>query len=85
MFTHILLILLLLCFCSATELMAPELTERDIFGYESYRIEESGAICDKNGTIKGWIHGNALYDAQWNFKYFIYGKRLHQRDGEVNG
>jgi hypothetical protein len=69
MFKRILLVLPVLCFCSMTELMAPETTERDVFGYESYRIEGNGVICDKGGVIKGWMHGNTVYDTQWNVRY----------------
>jgi hypothetical protein len=49
---------------------APELTERDIFGYEAYRVAESGAILDRNDVIKGWIKDNRVYDAVWNEQHF---------------
>jgi len=54
-----------------SELQAPDITEHDMFGYDIYRVAEDGAIFDRDGTIKGWVHGNILYDAQWNKKYII--------------
>ncbi|HNQ62590.1 MAG: hypothetical protein ILNGONEN_01255 [Syntrophorhabdaceae bacterium] len=66
MLKYILLICSVLCICSfGTELMAPEITERDIFGFESYNIEEDGAIRDSDGAIKGWFTKNAVYDEYW--------------------
>jgi len=73
MFKHTLLILSVLCICSlGTELMAPEITERDIFGFESYNIEENGAVRDRDGAIKGWITEKAFYDAYWNIRCHIH-------------
>ncbi len=68
---------LILCLCSAADLTAPETTERDIYGFETYHVTEAGAICDKNGIIKGWIHADAIYDADWN----IHGPRFEDSRG----
>jgi hypothetical protein len=54
---------------SATDLQAPVITARDIFGFDAYRIAENGSILDKDGDVRGWICGNTVYDAQWNVRY----------------
>ncbi len=60
-------LLILLFFALAPpDSQAPELTERDIYGYDTYRVSESGAILDKDGAIKGWFKDNRVYDTQWN-------------------
>ncbi|MEI6153217.1 MAG: hypothetical protein WCQ90_03935 [Deltaproteobacteria bacterium] len=79
-------ILIALCFLTPVpELQAPEITEHDIFGYDTYRVAEDGAIFDRDGTIKGWVHGNTVYDAGWNEKYIIRGNRLHGANIDSRG
>lgn len=68
-----------------SELQAPEVTEHNMFGYGIYRVAENGAIFDGDGTIRGWIHGNTAYDAQWNEKYIILENRLHSSDIDSRG
>ncbi len=58
------------------ELQAPEMTEHEIIGYDVYHVADNGAILDRDGIIKGWMHGNTVYDTQWNIKYHINGSRL---------
>jgi hypothetical protein len=58
------------------DLQAPEITGRDIFGFDPYRIAADGAIVDSDGAVRGWIRGNAIYDAQWNVRYRINENRL---------
>jgi len=53
---------------SATDLLAPEITARDIFEFEVYRVDEDGPILNKDGAVKGCICGNTVYDAGWNKK-----------------
>jgi len=72
----IILISIALSVCFVTDLMAPETTERDVFGFESYRVKENGSICDKDGTIRGWVTENIVYDAHWNIRYHIHGDKL---------
>lgn len=67
------------------ELQAPEITEHDMFGYDTYRVSENGAIFDRDGAIKGWVHDNTVYDAQWNEKYIILENRLHSADIDSRG
>lgn len=70
-----LFIVSILCFLiPVPELQAPEITEHDMHGYDTYRVAEDGAIVDRDGAIKGWVHGNTVYDAQWNEKYIILEK-----------
>lgn len=65
------------------DLQAPEITERDMYGYESYNIEEDGAVCNRGGAIKGWITENAVYDAYWNIRYHIHeGRHYRAEEGE---
>ena len=60
-----------------TDLQAPEITERDLFGYEAYRIAENGAILDRDGAMKGWFQRDTIYDTMWNERYVvIQGKKL---------
>jgi hypothetical protein len=76
----------ILCFLIlAPELQAPEITERDMLGYNAYHVAESGAILDRDGIIKGWFHANAIYDAQWNIKYHVHGNRLSEVDEDQAG
>ena len=65
------------------ELQAPEITEREIIGYDAYHVADNGAILDKDGIIKGWMHGNTVYDTQWNSKYYIHGGRLCRTGEDV--
>lgn len=58
------------------ELQAPEITEGEIIGYDAYHVADNGAILDRDGAIKGWMHGNTIYDTQWNSKYHMRGNRL---------
>lgn len=62
------MLFILFCLVSATDLQAPEITARDILGFDAYRVAENGSIQDKDGTVKGWICGNTVYDAQWNVR-----------------
>ncbi|HPL42201.1 MAG TPA: hypothetical protein PLA81_11520 [Syntrophorhabdaceae bacterium] len=50
---------------------APEITERDIMGYDTYRVAEGGAILDADGVLKGWVLGSTVYDTGWDVKYVI--------------
>ncbi len=61
---------------AAPELQAPEITEHERIGYDAYHVADNGAILDRDGIIKGWMHGNTVYDTQWNIKYHINGSRL---------
>ncbi|MBA4391809.1 MAG: hypothetical protein C0399_12860 [Syntrophus sp. (in: bacteria)] len=58
------------------ELQAPEMNEHEIIGYDAYQVADNGAILDRDGIIKGWMHGSTIYDTQWNIKYHIRGNRL---------
>jgi hypothetical protein len=66
----------------APDLMAPEIAERDLFGFEPYRISEEGSVVDSEGAIRGWIHGATVYDAQWNARYRIDKSKLCRVDEE---
>ena len=69
----------ILCFLiPVSELQAPEITGHDMHGYDTYRVAEDGAIFDRDGAIKGWIHGNTVYDAGWHDKYIIDNNRLYR-------
>jgi hypothetical protein len=63
------ILFILFILISATDLQAPEITVRDILGFDAYRVAEDGSILDKEGDVKGWVCGNTVYDAQWNVKY----------------
>ncbi len=54
---------------------APEITERDIMGYDIYRVAEGGAILDADGVLKGWALGSTVYDTGWEVKYVITKKQ----------
>jgi hypothetical protein len=70
MYKTIFYVLLILFFLvSTTDLQAPEITARDILGFDAYRIAENGSIRDKDGAVKGWICGNIVYDARWNIRH----------------
>ena len=77
------LVVIPVCFCMylsfAADLMAPETTEQDVFGYETYSIHENGAIRTRSGELKGWIRGNEVYDTQWSFKYSVTGYEPDRR------
>jgi len=57
------------------DLHAPELTERDIFGYALYRVTEGGAILDEDGVVRGWVQGGTVYDPSWDVRYVISKKQ----------
>ncbi len=57
-----------------SDLHAPEITERDIFGYVAYRVAEGGAILDGNGVVRGWMQGSTVYDPSWDVRYVIPGE-----------
>ena len=63
-----------LCLVFIADLHAPEITERDILGYDAYRVAEGGAILDADGVIRGWILGSTVYDPSWDARYVIPGK-----------
>jgi len=65
------------------DLHAPEITERDMFGFDTYRVAEGGAILDADGVVRGWITKNAVYDAYWNIRYHIHGNRHHRADKDL--
>ncbi|HEY3276158.1 MAG TPA: hypothetical protein VGJ94_06025 [Syntrophorhabdaceae bacterium] len=68
------------------DLQAPEITERDLSGYEAYRIAENGAIIDRDGAMKGWFHGDTIYDTMWNEQYVVMeGKKLRPVSGGRGG
>jgi hypothetical protein len=48
----------------------------------AYRVEETGRIIDKDGTPKGWMIGNEVYDNAWNLKYRLEGKKLFDASGQ---
>jgi hypothetical protein len=82
----ILSVLSVLCFLAAVpDLQAPEVTERDILGYDSYRIAADGAIFDRDGAIRGWLQGDIVYDTMWNEKYLIREKKLYSVNGGPEG
>ncbi|MBP7508256.1 MAG: hypothetical protein KA807_10565 [Prolixibacteraceae bacterium] len=54
-----------------SDLHAPEITQRDILGYDPYRVAESGAILDTDGAIRGWVLGSTVYDPSWDKRYVI--------------
>ncbi len=60
----------------AADLQAPEITGKDIFGFDPYRIHEDGSIVAGDGTPKGWVRGDTVYDEQWNVRYRIAGNKL---------
>jgi hypothetical protein len=60
----------------APDLQAPEITGRDIFGFDPYRIDADGAIVDGEGAVKGWIGEDTVYDARWNPRYRIDRNKL---------
>jgi len=53
------------------DLHAPEITERDMFGYEVYRVAEGGAILDADGVVRGWVQGSTVYDQGWDEKFHV--------------
>ena len=63
----------------ASELQAPEITERDMFGYDPFHVTASGAIVDKDGVIHGWVKGNTILDAHWNVRYHTHHFRPRER------
>jgi hypothetical protein len=67
--TIVYILFILFVLVSATDLQAPEITARDIFGFDAYRVADDGSIQDKDGVVKGWVCGNTVYDARWNVRY----------------
>ncbi|OQB76606.1 MAG: hypothetical protein BWX92_01669 [Deltaproteobacteria bacterium ADurb.Bin135] len=63
-----------LCLVFIADLHAPEITERDIFGYVAYRVAEGGTILDGDGAVRGWILGDTVYDPSWDVRYVIPGE-----------
>ena len=59
-----------------SDLQAPEITGRDIFGFEPYRLVADGTMIDAEGAAKGWIRDDVVYDANWKVRYRIDGKKL---------
>ena len=57
-----------------SDLHAPEITQRDILGYDPYRVAESGAILDTDGAIRGWVLGSTVYEPSWDVRYVIPGE-----------
>jgi len=57
-----------------SDLHAPEITKRDIFGYVAYRVAEGGAILDEDGVVRGWMQGSKVYDPSWDVRYVIPGE-----------
>jgi hypothetical protein len=72
------LFMLLITGVSASDLRAPEITGYDVLGFDPFVITEDGAIHAGDGAVTGWIHGNTVYDAQWNIKYYIKGNRVYR-------
>ena len=58
-----------------SDLKAPEITERDLYGYEPFHVAESGAIVDTDGVIHGWVSSDGVYDAHWNVRYRVHKGR----------
>jgi hypothetical protein len=48
----------------------------------AYQVEETGRLVDKDGTPKGWMIGNDVYDNAWNLKYRMEGKKLLDVSGQ---
>ena len=46
-----------------------------------YSIEATGRIVDRDGTPKGWMIGDEVYDNAWNLKYRMEGKRIRDLSG----
>lgn len=69
----------------ASDLKAPEIRERDRYGYEPFHVAESGAIIDDEGVIHGWVSGDSVYDVHWNVKYRVHeGKtRIVDEKGQM--
>jgi len=57
-----------------SDLHAPEITERDMFGYALYRVAECGAILDEDGVVRGWMQGSTVYDPSWDVRHVIPGE-----------
>jgi len=84
MFRNILFTLLtLLLLVWVSESQAPEITEYDRCCYYTYRVQEDGSLCDRDGIIRGWIHGNTVYDADWNIQYRIHGDQAGGAEKDV--
>jgi hypothetical protein len=66
----------------APDLLAPEIAGRDVFGFDPYRISADGSVVDSEGAVRGWIHGDTLYDTQWSPRYRLNGSRLCTIDEE---
>lgn len=64
--TIVYMLFILFFLVSATDLQAPEITARDIFGFDPYRIAENGSVLNNDGAVKGWVCGNTVYDVHGN-------------------
>jgi hypothetical protein len=75
MIRMVFLSLFIICFIGISESQAPDLLPEEIDGYYTYRIQEDGSICNREGVIKGWIHMNSVYDAGWTVTHRIRQRR----------
>lgn len=67
--TIVYILFILFFLVAATDLQAPEITARDILGFDAYRVVENGSIMDKDGAVKGWVCGNTVYDTGWDVRH----------------
>lgn len=52
----------------------------------TYRVEEDGRMVDIDGSQKGWMVGDEVYDNGWNLKYRLQkGKPHAPGDQEESG
>jgi hypothetical protein len=72
------LFMLLVSWVTLSDIQAPEITAREVYGYDTCETPEDGAICDRDCTDSGKIHGDTVYEAQWNEKYYIHGNRVYR-------
>jgi hypothetical protein len=79
------ILLVLFFWVWVSESHAPDTTEPDVYGYDDYHVQEDGSLCDRDGVIRGWIHGNMVYDAQWNALYQMRRGRLYGADEDRKG
>jgi hypothetical protein len=68
----------------APDLQAPEITGRDVLGFDPYLIAADGSIVDSDGALRGWIREDIVYDAQWNVRYRIDGNRFCRSDEDIS-
>jgi hypothetical protein len=71
------LFMLLVAWVTLSDIQAPEITAREVYGYDT-----CGIICIADGTDSSSVHGDAAYDARWNTKYFIQGNRVYRLELE---